>query len=200
MRYVSVTETAKLVRKTLKKRFPNTKFSVRSSKYSGGASIYVNWTDGPTSSEVDAVLSPFESKGFDGMIDMAYSKTSYLLKDGTVVYGTSQGTTGSMGMAEGYENDLPEGAEEVSFGAGYIVTSRSHSPEAVKEALKKLVEKYGNQADIADKIDEAVKVSYDGSGYVDREIGDRNVFGEDRWDYYWSVQTQTYRVLEGKED
>lgn len=40
-RYVSTTETAKLIRKALKEALPHTKFFVRSQKYAGGASIDV---------------------------------------------------------------------------------------------------------------------------------------------------------------
>jgi len=46
--YVSVTDTAKEIRKTLKLHFAGVKFSVRSKSYSGGASVNVSWTDGPT--------------------------------------------------------------------------------------------------------------------------------------------------------
>ena len=42
-KYLSCAETAKLVRTALKKNFPGVKFSVRSSVYSGGASIDVSW-------------------------------------------------------------------------------------------------------------------------------------------------------------
>jgi len=45
--YVSVAETAKLVRAALKAAFPGITFSVRSKSYSMGASISVRWTDGP---------------------------------------------------------------------------------------------------------------------------------------------------------
>lgn len=38
-KYISVTETAKLIRQTLKENFKCIKFSVRSRNYAGGASI-----------------------------------------------------------------------------------------------------------------------------------------------------------------
>ena len=44
---VSLTDTAKLIRATLKAKFPGIKFSVRSSRYAGGSSIDVRWNDGP---------------------------------------------------------------------------------------------------------------------------------------------------------
>ena len=69
-KYLSCAETAKLVRAALKKNFPRVKFSVRSSVYSGGASIDVSWVLGPTTREVDTVAGQFESADFDGSIDM----------------------------------------------------------------------------------------------------------------------------------
>ena len=56
--YVSVADTAKLVRSALKQAFPGVKFSVRSTSYSGGSSVRVGWTDGPQSAEVDKVAQP----------------------------------------------------------------------------------------------------------------------------------------------
>lgn len=69
---ISITETAKLVRHALKQAFPNTTFSVRSHSYSGGSSIRVNWTDGPTWKQVNPILDAFEGSGFDGMQDLKY--------------------------------------------------------------------------------------------------------------------------------
>lgn len=63
--YVSVTDTAKLVRAALKENFPGTRFSVRTSKYAGGASLDVQWTGGPTTPKVDAVVSGFEGTAPD---------------------------------------------------------------------------------------------------------------------------------------
>lgn len=68
--YISVTETAKLVRADLKKNWPMIKFSVRSSKYSLGASIDVYWTDGPTTESVDIIIKRYEGASFDGSIDL----------------------------------------------------------------------------------------------------------------------------------
>ncbi|MCY9503281.1 LPD29 domain-containing protein, partial [Paenibacillus larvae] len=70
------TETAKKIRKTLKKAFPNTKFSVRSSTFSMGSSVYVSWVDGPLKSDVDSILNRFKSGYFDYMTDV-YKITGY---------------------------------------------------------------------------------------------------------------------------
>lgn len=98
-RYLSCAETAVLVRKALKEAFPGQKFSVRSSTYSGGASIDVSWTDGPTAVAVDEVVERFRGADFDGMIDLKTYRDSYL--DG----------------------------QRVSFGADFIQTHRRLSEE-----------------------------------------------------------------------
>ena len=41
-RYIDVAEVAKLVRQSFKREFPDIGFSVRSSRYAGGASVSVN--------------------------------------------------------------------------------------------------------------------------------------------------------------
>ena len=66
----SAVETAKKIRKELKKAFPGVKFSVRSSSYSGGSSVDVNWQDGPMQKEVEAITERFNSSSYDGMQDM----------------------------------------------------------------------------------------------------------------------------------
>jgi hypothetical protein len=69
MKYISVVDTAKLVRAALKESFAGVKFSVKSSSYAGGASITIKYTDGPTSDQVEKVISNFEGSYFDGMQD-----------------------------------------------------------------------------------------------------------------------------------
>jgi len=68
--YVSVAETAKLVRAALKAAFPGITFSVRSKSYSMGASISVRWTDGPTEKDVERITGEYRGATFDGMIDL----------------------------------------------------------------------------------------------------------------------------------
>ena len=59
-------EAAKAIRKELKAKFPNTKFSVRSDYNS----VRIEWTDGYTLDEVDAVVQRYKAGSFNGMIDM----------------------------------------------------------------------------------------------------------------------------------
>lgn len=195
-RYIPVAEVAKMIRKKLKEEFAGTKFSVRSSSYAGGASIRVGWMDGPTSKAVDAVVSAYQGRGFDGMIDMAYTKTPYLLKDGyTMIYGRSSGTVGSMGIDEGYKNELPEGAEPVSSGASYVFAERSVSAGALEKAIRAVGEKFNNQFDVDGTV-AAITESSDGSAYIGASKRDKYVFdGSDKWDHHWSVGSQVHQAL-----
>jgi len=138
--YISEVETAKLIRKVLKKEFPGVKFSVRTKSYSMGASITVGWTDGPTSEQVDKAVQPFSGSAFDPMIDLKYNVTSWLLPDGSIQFGNSRGTYN--GSDPGYENSKPHpDAVEVNFGADYIFTSRSYS----SEFLQKVADNYSQE-------------------------------------------------------
>jgi hypothetical protein len=69
-KYLSCAETAKLLRLALKGKFPTTKFSVKSSTYSGGASITVRYTDGPAPVDVEKLCKLYEGAQFDGMQDL----------------------------------------------------------------------------------------------------------------------------------
>lgn len=85
-KYLSCAETAKLVRAALKEAFPGVKFSVRSSVYSGGASISVRWTNGPRAKPVEKVIERFAGADFDGMQDLKTYHTTQTA-DGPVHYG-----------------------------------------------------------------------------------------------------------------
>lgn len=60
---------AKNIRTQLKARWPHVKFSVRTDRFSGGDSIDVKWTDGPTTAQVDAIIGRYKAGTFDGMTD-----------------------------------------------------------------------------------------------------------------------------------
>ena len=57
------------IRRQLKRKFPDVKFSVKSESYSGGCSVDVSWTDGPTSDQIAEILNPYQYGNFDGMTD-----------------------------------------------------------------------------------------------------------------------------------
>jgi len=84
VRYLTCAETAKLARATLKNEFPGTKFSVRSSVYAGGASINIDWMDGPAASVVDRAVGYLVGSDFDGMTDSSTPRPPFVL-DGAPV-------------------------------------------------------------------------------------------------------------------
>lgn len=130
-KYLTCAETARLIRAALKARFPGQKFSVRSSNYSGGASINVHWTSGPTEKEVGTVTEGFVGGGFDGMIDMKYNISSWLLPDGTATWAKSPGTQGSMGLDPAFDNPKPHpDAIWVDFASDHVFLRRDPTPGA----------------------------------------------------------------------
>lgn len=54
-----VTEAAKEVRAALRREWHAAKFSVKSRRYSGGSSVEVTWTDGPTEAAVSKAVEHF---------------------------------------------------------------------------------------------------------------------------------------------
>lgn len=111
-KYLTVTETAKLVRAALKESFPGVKFSVRSDKYSGGASIRARWTDGPNQKQVESVISCFAGSYFDGSID--YKGSVYHMIDGV----------------------------SVRMGADFIFAERDYSDHLIDRAISRVFLKY----------------------------------------------------------
>jgi hypothetical protein len=111
-KYFTCAETAKLIRQSLKEAFTGVKFSVRSSAYSGGASIDVSWTDGPNAAQVESITKGFKAAYFDGSID--YQGSIHHMMDG----------------------------EQVRFGADYITSSRRYSDAAVERAIASVSRRY----------------------------------------------------------
>lgn len=108
-KYISCADTAKLIRQALKESFPGIKFSVRSSTYSGGASINVGWTDGPNEKQVEAVAGVFSGAYFDGQQD--YKGSTYALVDGI----------------------------QTRFGADFIFCNRRASDAAIERAIERAI-------------------------------------------------------------
>lgn len=172
-RWVTPAETAKLVRKELKRSFPGTKFSVRTD----GNALNVSWMEGPTGKAVDEALAPYKGGRFDGMIDLAYSVKSWLRPDGTAFHASSPGTAGSRGVHEGYDFEAPEpDAELVIFGAKYIFTKRYYRLETVLEAAAALGEAYGVTGPIETRV---TRGSDPGVDWLPSFIEDAAVTGPD---------------------
>ncbi len=66
----TVALAAQDIRAALKTAFAGTKFSVRSESFSMGNAVRIEWVDGPSSKQVEAVVGRFEAGSFDGMTDM----------------------------------------------------------------------------------------------------------------------------------
>jgi len=103
--WISCADTAKLIRRALKREFPGIKFSVRSSTYSMGASINVKWTDGPTNAQLEPVAKAYSGASFDPMIDLKSYHTSELT----------------------YADDPARDGEPVHFGADFVFCERGYS-------------------------------------------------------------------------
>ena len=104
--HISPADTAKEIRKALKTSFPGQKFSVRTEVYAGGASVNVNYFDGPAEKAVKAVAGKFSGASFDGMTD-----------------------------SMSYHDSLHNG-EEVSWGANFVFVNQRFSPEVEAEATE----------------------------------------------------------------
>ncbi len=136
--YISCADTAKLVRAALKKHWPLQKFGVRSKTYSGGASIDVDWTDGPTAAAVDKVIGQYEAGRFDGMQDLAYSADHWLTPDGIAT------------VHKEYHNidhfeptPAPPGARLVHFGAHYVHGNRTITAPVLRQAALTVCQRFG---------------------------------------------------------
>ena len=166
-RYLSTADTAKLIRKALRRSFPGQQFYVRSRTYSMGASIDVSWMDGPTEKEVRSITQAYASAGFDGMIDLQFHYNAWLLPDGSAVLASSSGTAGSGGTVEAFEVEQPDPqAERVSFGADYVHTKRVVSRDCVERFAAEFHKRTGWE------IPEIVESDW----YVGRQVRARHAF------------------------
>lgn len=100
-------DVAKLIRKRLGVRFPLARFNVHTKRFAGGSEVSIRWTDGPRGKDVEAEVKPFEGKGFDGSIDLAYSNEIWLLPDGSAQFAATRGTEGSGGTVREQVTDAP---------------------------------------------------------------------------------------------
>lgn len=150
-RWIDTAEVAKLIRKHLKKNFAGVKFSVRISRYSGGSSINVNWTDGPTVKQVETVTHPFQGNRFDGMIDLQYHASQWYCEEHGArvaeIYGHGNGLD-----AIGASRCCAK-SEHVNMGAGYIFESRDLSDEFLGELAAQVRKESGMPAE-GDMLDE----------------------------------------------
>ena len=150
-RYIDVVDVARLVRHSLKENFPDVKFSVRSSRYAGGASIHVTWQAGPQQSDVHSVVSQYEGARTDG----DYSPRPvdhYLRPDGKamVAYNPTSSAVGAS-EPEGEDNRLlarvmPPDVELVHFGADFVLCYREPSDAEAAEMKRQFEEARANRS------------------------------------------------------
>lgn len=136
VKFLSCAETAKLVRKELKKQLPSFKFSVKSSNYAGGASVDITWDNGLPQSEVKKVVDKFSGAWYDGMIDLKNYNYHWLMPDGSVLLAHSEGTESDI------TTEKPKGAIAVQFGADYIICNR-HLTEDIQRRIAEDISKLG---------------------------------------------------------
>lgn len=128
--YVDAADVARLIRKRLKVEFPGVKFRVRTDKYSMGASVRIRWTDGPTTTQVRRITDAYAGGGFDGMIDLAYDKLSWLMPDGSAAFAHTTGTEGSRGTVPAHDESRPHpDAKLVHFLADHVFADRDLTAE-----------------------------------------------------------------------
>lgn len=139
LHYMSCADTAKLIRAALKKNFPHVKFSIKSKTYAGGASVRVSWTDGPCTIAVDGVVKCFSAGRFDGMIDLAYSVSHWIMPDGSVTLASDPGTADNGGSNPSTREWMPHPeAKLVRFGADYVFTNRIVTRGLMERAIARL--------------------------------------------------------------
>ena len=105
--YVDTTDVATLILKELLRVFPKVKFQKRTEKYSGGSSVDIYLADNfdfmnekfggnvnpdKTNNQIAGMIVNNYSKGFDGMIDLAYSSEYILTKNDEVYKVSCKGT------------------------------------------------------------------------------------------------------------
>lgn len=154
--YVDAAATAKLLRAALKRAFPGTRFSVRTERYAGGASIHVNWTDGPLVKQVEPLAKGFAGARFDGMVDAQVYASHWLMPDGSVEVATCPAMTGGQDVM----TDPKPGAKLVRFGAHYVFVERNHSVALLQEVGAMVCARYGLEPSLV-----TVESHGDGTGY-----------------------------------
>ena len=130
-----------LIRQALKRNFPKVKFSVRNPH---GSSICIEWTDGPSRAQIVEVIGPFETKGFDGSIDLAFCKKFWLYTDGSASHAYTNGTADSLGyVGESISSaERPDGVPVSNVAGVYISENRNYSVEFLKEVIESLKGKW----------------------------------------------------------
>lgn len=81
-----MTNASLKIKKFLKNKYPNIKFSVRTSRGWMSKAIYIEWQDGPSEAEVSPLLEDFRRGHFNGITDSYEYKPGKIDYESTVEY------------------------------------------------------------------------------------------------------------------
>lgn len=87
-RYISLTDTANMIRADLKAAYPDVKFSVRTRRFANGTAADITWVDGPTTIQVGHLVGKYEASTFDAMIDLSSPRYATDENGEQIMYGT----------------------------------------------------------------------------------------------------------------
>jgi len=134
-RTIDTREVAALVRKELTKTFgKDVKFRVRISRYSMGSSVNINWTDGPTETQVREIVAPFCGGRFEGISDCTYLADQWYCPEHGAV--TAEEHSGDTFCDTGVRaSRCCAKAELVHFANTSLNVSRDLSPETIDMLL-----------------------------------------------------------------
>lgn len=147
----------KNIRAELKHNFPNVKFSVRYSSYSGGNDYNVAWTDGPTLPQVGKVIKKYAYGRFDGMTDSSWTEpTSFNSLFGGVKYANGSRKISNEGRQKIKDDIFPDLTEENI--ASYDFMSKG-------ENISQYVSRYGVENLEIEEILNVAAADYDFTDY-----------------------------------
>lgn len=106
---------AKAIKAELTKMYPSIKFEVRSENFSMGNAVRINYTDGPTSDEIEKTTDKYQYGHFDSMTD--YYDNSNVRKD----IPQAKYISVSRSMSEAVKETLIEKLSKIWQGFGYDI-------------------------------------------------------------------------------
>lgn len=139
--WLDAPQVAKLIRADLKVAFPAVKFSVKSSRYSMGSSVSVQWTDGPNVKQVEWVMSTYDFRYYDSHTD--YHGTSEARMIGDQLVRSSVSLSASRKTTRGVCEAV---VKAVNMAPQYGVTVKGNDEAAYIEAIDYGVQRHCWQA------------------------------------------------------
>lgn len=148
-KYTRAADIAKMIRAHLKREFAGVKFSVRTEH---STSVRIEWTDGPTTDMVDAIVKPYAGARFDGMYDLEYHARAWYCPDHGARVAETYGHSFTVNAREGHGNAVHASrccakAEILNSLANYVFTTRNLSPEFRAELEDRVAREWGVEYD-----------------------------------------------------